>query len=154
MSKKLVLVALPLLALAACKEPSTGEATTPTPPVETPPAEAPPAATAPVTGKAEWDFSAMPAADATLEIVPATVDFCSSSLQAVTVRWNVPTSWRVPEIWVQTATTPKLFAAPRDHAGEEPTGEWVREDTVFFLVDAATSRVLQQTTPAPADCGD
>ena len=145
MCLKAALAILSLLALAACSpsESPAGTAATTTPTAGTADqAEAQPG----------WDYSQLPVAGARLAFSPDPTDFCTESLQKITVHWELPDGYGGPQIWVQTGTAPKLFAAIRGSSGEVVTGTWVRSSTVFHLIDATTGTVLYQASPNAAPC--
>lgn len=147
MNKMLVIAAVPLM-LVACGSPEPEVSA----PVEAPAPVGQPAPVAePVPGTG-WDTSSPEAADVSLAILPDPVDFCTTGTQSVTVSWEIARSYASPQVWVQVGTTPKLFAAPSNRTSSAETGNWVREGTTFYLVDAATNRVLKQAQPTAKTC--
>lgn len=148
MNKKLAIAMLPLVLVAACRAPESDTAA-PAAAQDAPRADG----QAPDAGpQAGWDFAAPAADDVSLTISPDPVDFCDGGTRSVTVRWEIARSYASPQIWAQPGVKAKLFSAPSDRASEEETGDWVKQDTTFYLVDAATGRVLKQVKPTPAPC--
>lgn len=130
-----------LLAIVACGSPES-------------PTVAPPAVGPADQGenRPDWDFSRAPVTGASLSFSPDPTDFCTGTLQKVTVHWQLPDGYNLAQIWAQTGSAPKLFAAIRGATGEVETGTWVRQSTVFHLVDASTGTVLVQAGPTAMSC--
>lgn len=148
--KKIVLTTAVLaLALTACgKQEDAAPAAADAPTATTP--DAPAATEQPVS---RWDESAAPVEGAVLTINPSEIDLCGAKTTKVDVTWDVTTiGVKKPQIWVRDRTGEKIWVALKEMTGTKTTGNWVKAQTEFLLVDPASKKLLNEASVTLKTC--
>ncbi|MBW3549679.1 MAG: hypothetical protein KY442_02300 [Proteobacteria bacterium] len=89
---------------------------------------------------------------ASLTVEPVGTACTAGGLYRASVAWQVQDEL-VEKLEVQVGTTERtVFARSNTRSGSEETGDWVRAETVFHLIDRDGDRLLASTQAGPGNC--
>ncbi|MEG3191773.1 hypothetical protein [Lysobacter sp. D1-1-M9] len=89
---------------------------------------------------------------ASLTVEPVGTACTAAGLYRASVAWQVEDAL-VEQLEVQVGTTERtVFARSDERSGSAETGDWVRAETVFHLLNRNGDRLLASTQAGPGDC--